>query len=83
VVLPDTPLPQAGLAVEKIRRALSHVRVNGAEAPAFCAAVCDVSLGPTFEVVDGVTEVINRLEASLDRARKDTGKHILISKFAS
>ena len=83
VVLPDTALPQAGLAVEKIRRALSHVRVNGAQAPAFCAAVCDVPLGPAFEVVDGVTEVINRLEASLDRARKDTGKHILISKFAS
>jgi hypothetical protein len=31
--------------------------------------------------VDGVTEVINRLEASLDRARKKGGKRVLISKF--
>jgi diguanylate cyclase (GGDEF)-like protein len=81
VVFPDTALPQAGLAVEKVRRALAQVRVNGADVSIFCAAVCDVPLGPTFEAVDGVTEVINRLEASLDHARKDGGKRVLISKF--
>ena len=82
VVFPDTALPQAGLAVEKVRRALAQVRVNGAEARNFCAAVCDVPLGPNFDAVDGVTEVINRLEVSLDRAHKEGGKRILISKFA-
>jgi tetratricopeptide (TPR) repeat protein/GGDEF domain-containing protein len=82
VVFPDTALPQAGLAVEKVRRALAQVRVNGAEARNFCAAVCDVPLGPDFDAVDGVTEVINRLEVSLDRAHKEGGKRILISKFA-
>jgi len=82
VVFPDTALPQAGLAVEKVRRALAQIRVNGASAPSFCAAVCDVPLGPTFEAVDSVTEVINRLEVSLDRARKDGPKRVLISKFA-
>jgi len=81
VVFPDTALPQAGLAVEKVRRALAQVRVNGAEAASFCAAVCDVPLGPNFDAVDGVTEVINRLEVSLDRAHKEGGKHFLISKF--
>ena len=82
VVFPDTALPQAGLAVEKVRRALAQVRVNSTEASHFCAAVCDVPLGPDMDAVDGVTEVINRLEVSLDRAHKDGGKRILISRFA-
>jgi tetratricopeptide (TPR) repeat protein/GGDEF domain-containing protein len=82
VVFPDTALPQAGLAAEKVRRALAQARANGAEATHFCAAVCDVPLGPSFDAVDGVTEVINRLEASLDRAHKEGGKRILISKFS-
>ena len=81
VVFPDTALPQAGLAVEKVRRAMAQVRMNGAEASSFCAAVCDVPLGPNFDAVDGVTEVINRLEVSLDRAHKEGGKRIQISKF--
>jgi len=82
VVFPDTALPQAGLAVEKVRRAMAQVRVNGTEASSFCAAVCDVPLGPNFDAVDGVTEVINRLEVSLDHAHKGGGKRILISKFS-
>jgi tetratricopeptide (TPR) repeat protein/GGDEF domain-containing protein len=82
LVFPDTALPQAGLAVEKVRRALAQVRVSGMEARNFCAAVCDVPLGPNFDAVDGVTEVINRLEVSLDRTHKEGGKRILISKFA-
>ena len=45
VVFPDTALPQAGLAVEKVRRALAQVRVNGADVSIFCAAVCDVPWG--------------------------------------
>jgi GAF domain-containing protein/tetratricopeptide (TPR) repeat protein len=81
VVFPDTALSQAGLAVEKVKRALAQIPVDGGEAPNFCAAVCDVPLESTFEAVDGVTEVINRLEASLDRARKKGGKRVLISKF--
>ena len=82
VVFPDTALPQAGLAVEKARRAIAQVRVNGAEPSTFCAAVCDVPLAPNFDAVDGVTEVINRLELALDRAHKEGGKRILISRFA-
>jgi GAF domain-containing protein len=81
VLFPDTALPQAGLVVEKVRQALAQVRVDGVNAPDFCAAVCDVPLGPAFEAVDGVTEVINRLEASLDQAHKQGGKRVLISGF--
>jgi diguanylate cyclase (GGDEF)-like protein len=81
IVFPDTALPQAGLAVEKVRRAVAQVRANVSESTNFCAAVCDVPLGQNFDAVDGVTEVINRLESSLDRAHKESGKRILISRF--
>jgi diguanylate cyclase (GGDEF)-like protein len=83
VIFPDTALPQAGLAVEKVRRVMAQVQVNGAEGANICAAVCDVPLGPGFDAVDAVTEVINRLELSMDRARKEGGKRILISKFSA
>jgi len=82
VVFPDTPLSQAALAVEKVRPVLAQIRVNSSGPSNFCAAVCDVPLGPNFDAVDGVTEVINRVEASLDRSHKEGGKRILISKFA-
>jgi hypothetical protein len=68
--------------VEKVRRALAQIRVNGTGVVNFCAAVCDVPLAPDFDAVDGVTEVINRLEASLDRAHREGGKRVLASKFA-
>jgi len=82
VVFPDTALPQGGLAVEKVRRVISQVKPDGAPTPSICAAVCDVPLGANFDAVDGVTEVINRLEASLEQARKEGGKRVLLSKFA-
>jgi GGDEF domain-containing protein/tetratricopeptide (TPR) repeat protein len=82
VVFPDTALPQAGAAVEKVRRSLAQIRVDGREVTNFCAVVCDVPLAPGFDAVDGVTEVINRLEASLDRAHREGGKRVLVSKFA-
>ena len=82
VVFPDTALPQASLAVEKARRVMAQVKTRGAATTTFCAAVCDVPLGPTFDAVDGVTEVINRLELSLDRAQKEGGKRLLISRFS-
>ena len=81
VVFPDTPVPQGGVVLEKLRRAMSQIKVDGAAAPNFCAAICDVQLGRHFDTVDGVTEVINRLEAALDQARKEGGKGVLVSKF--
>jgi diguanylate cyclase (GGDEF)-like protein len=81
VVFPDTALAQGGMAVEKVRRAISQVKVDGTTAPNFCAVVCDVPLGHNFDAVDGVTEVINRLDAALEQARKEGGKRVLLSKF--
>jgi tetratricopeptide (TPR) repeat protein/GGDEF domain-containing protein len=81
IIFPDTALPQGGLAVEKVRRAVAQIKADGTNAPTICAAVCDVPLGPRFDAVDGVTEVINRLDSVLDQARKEEGKRVLLSKF--
>lgn len=81
VVFPDTALPQGGLAVEKLRKVISQVKLDGATAPTFCGAVCEVPVGPSFDAVDSVTEVINRLEAALDQSRKEGGKKVLLSRF--
>lgn len=81
VLFPDTALPQAGLAVEKFRRAVSQIRPDGSNPPNFCAVVCEVQLSSNFDAVDGVTEVINRVETVLDQSRKEGGKRVLVSKF--
>jgi GAF domain-containing protein/tetratricopeptide (TPR) repeat protein len=81
ILFPDTALPQGGLAVEKLRRAVSHVKADGNHSPNFCSAVCEVHLAGPFDSVDGVTEVINRLEAALEQSRKEGGKRVLLSKF--
>jgi tetratricopeptide (TPR) repeat protein/GGDEF domain-containing protein len=81
VLFPDTALPQGGLAVEKFRRAVTQIKPDGSNPPNFCAVVCEVPLSSNFDAVDGVTEVINRLETVLDQSRKEGAKRVLISKF--
>lgn len=81
VVFPDTPLEQSGTTVEKLRKELSELKTNGMQQPTYYASVCDVQLGAGFDAVDGVTEVINRLEATLDLARKEKSRQALVSKF--
>ncbi|HLY60427.1 MAG TPA: tetratricopeptide repeat protein [Terriglobia bacterium] len=81
VVYPDTALPQGGLAVEKLRRAFAQVKPDGKTPPEFCGAVCDVQLGAVFDSVDGITEVINRLDRALEEAHKENGHRVHISKF--
>ena len=81
VVFPDSALEAGKTAVEKLRHGLSQVKLDGVTAPSFCASVCDVQLGSSFDAVDGVTEVINRLEAALEQAHKQGGSQVLVSRF--
>lgn len=81
VVLPDADWSQSAQVAEKICRAVSQIKREGATGSDFCAVVCDVPLGGGFDAVDGVTELINRLETTLDRTRKEGGKGVLLSKF--
>jgi tetratricopeptide (TPR) repeat protein/GGDEF domain-containing protein len=81
VVFPDTTLSQGGAAVDKLRRVIAAVKLDGAAQPDFCWVVCDVPLGLRFDAVDGVTEVVNRLEAVLEEARKEGGEQVMLSSF--
>jgi diguanylate cyclase (GGDEF)-like protein len=81
VIFPDTALPQGGLAVEKLRRLITQVKTDGTSGPNLCCAVCDVPLGLRFDAVDGVTEVINRIEAVMQQARQEGAKRVLLSSF--
>ena len=81
MIFPDTALPQGGLAVEKLRRLITQVKTDGTSGPNLCCAVCDVPLGLRFDAVDGVTEVINRIEAVMQQARQEGAKRVLLSSF--
>jgi tetratricopeptide (TPR) repeat protein/GGDEF domain-containing protein len=81
VLFPDTALPQGGLAAEKFSRAISQIKPDNNNPPRFCSAVCEVHLSDNFDAVDGVTEVINRLESVLEQSRKEGGKRVMLSKF--
>ena len=81
LVFPDTNLEQAGLAIEKLRRVLGQLKLEDHEPLRFCAVMCDVPLDSGFDAVDGVTEVINRLDATLDEVRKDSKHQVIASRF--
>jgi len=81
ICFPDTTAAQAGHAVEKLQDILRTIQFDAGSSLAFCAAICDVPLGPGFDAVDGVTEAINRLESSMDGVREQGGTQILLSCF--
>jgi GAF domain-containing protein/Flp pilus assembly protein TadD len=81
VLFPDTALPQGGLAVEKFSRAIGQITPDNSNPPNFCSVVCEVHLSDNFDAVDGVSEVINRLESVLEQSRKEGGKRVMLSKF--
>ncbi len=81
VLFPGTALAQGALAVEKLRRVLMDIKPDRMEPAGFCSAICDLHVEPSFDAADGTTEVINRLQAAIEQARKQGGKQIVVSPF--
>jgi tetratricopeptide (TPR) repeat protein/GGDEF domain-containing protein len=79
--LPDTPLAHSLAVIEKLREYLRQASLNAHVPPDFCAAVGDLFLGRGFGAVDAVTEIINRLEASMETLRKQPEAGIIVSRF--
>ena len=72
LLLADTGEKNAFLAVEKLRRALSSIRLPGKDhGPALSAGIAEALLVREFEPVDIVTEVVNRVEAALAISKLD------------
>ncbi|MGE5322523.1 MAG: diguanylate cyclase domain-containing protein [Actinomycetota bacterium] len=77
LVLSDTSEKNAFLVVEKMRKVLSPIKIPGVErAPSMSAGIAEAVMQENFDVVDIVTEVINRVEAALDLARTASGKKV-------
>jgi len=74
LVLSDTIEKNAFLVVEKMRKVLAPIRVPGTDrAPSMTAGIAEAVLQESFDAVDIVTEVINRVEHALDIARSEGG----------
>jgi len=70
LLLSDTDEKNSVLAVEKLRRVLSAVRVPDHEkSPTVTAGIAEMVPMPDYEPVDVVTDVINRVEQALSLAR--------------
>jgi diguanylate cyclase (GGDEF)-like protein len=69
IILGDTAEKEALLAVEKLRKLVSDVRLPGKDqAIAFTAGLAEAVMRTSYDPVDIVTEVINRAEQALHDA---------------
>ena len=67
--------------IEKLQAQLSQIPMEADISPRFRAAVGDLFLDPRFDPVDAVTEIINRLETSMETLRRQPEAAILLSRF--
>jgi diguanylate cyclase (GGDEF)-like protein len=69
IILGDTAEKEALLAVEKLRKLISEVRLPGKnQAVSFTAGLAEAVMKPNYDPVDVVTEVVNRAEQALHDA---------------
>ena len=83
VVLPDTPLSGAQMFAEKLKRAVGGLRPpwdGGQLTMSF--AVAEAITRQDFDNEDIVTDLINRVEAGLEEARKRGGNEIVALEMA-
>lgn len=74
LILGDTSDKNAFFVVDKMKRLLSGIRVPVRETPVTATVgIAEAVLHETYDPVDIVTEVINRVEDSLHKARADGG----------
>jgi GGDEF domain-containing protein/tetratricopeptide (TPR) repeat protein len=83
VVLPDTPLSGAQLFAEKLKRSVGGLRPpwDGAQLT-MSFAVAEAVTRQDYDNEDIVTDLINRVEAGLEEARKRGGNEIIALEMA-
>jgi len=71
LVLPDTTAEKAKGVAEKVRKLLATLKLPDRKTSiTFSGGISEAKVRPDFDVVDTVTDVINRAEFSLEEARK-------------
>lgn len=83
VVLPDTPLSGAQTFAEKLKKSVSGLRPpwNGGQLT-MSVAVAEAMTKQDYDNEDVVTDLINRVEAGLEEARKRGGNEIVALELA-
>jgi diguanylate cyclase (GGDEF)-like protein len=83
VVLPDTPLSGAQMFAEKLKRAVGGLRPpwDGGQLT-MSVAVAEAITKQDYDNEDIVTDLINRVEAGLEEARKRGGNEIIALEMA-
>ena len=83
VVLPDTPLSGAQTFAEKLKKSVSGLRPpwSGGQLT-MSVAVAEALTKQDFDNEDVVTDLINRVEAGLEEARKRGGNEIVSPELA-
>src|SRR5205814_7180843 len=72
LILPDTTDKNAFFVVEKMRKALTGFKVSGSERPVTIGVgIAEAVMQGQFEPIDIVTEVINRAEDALEKAKQE------------
>jgi diguanylate cyclase (GGDEF)-like protein len=81
IILGDTAEKEGLLAVEKLRKLLSEVRLPGKDQPIpLCAGLAEAVMRQQYDPVDIVTEVINRAEQALhDALAQGAGKVVALA----
>ncbi len=82
-ILPNTNLAGARTMIEKVFKTAAGVRATwDGGAATFSAVVAEAVARPEFESEDIVTELINRVEASLEQARQQGGDAVVSPEAA-
>ena len=68
LVLPDTKGKDSFFVVDKLRKVLGGIKVGEREGLPLSAGIAEAVLADKMDPVDGVTELVNRLEAALEAA---------------
>lgn len=73
LVLPDTKGKDAFFVVDKMRKVLGMVKIDGKDGLPLTAGIAEAVLEGSIDPADSVTELINRLEAALEAALQEGG----------
>lgn len=73
LVLPDTKGKDAFFVVDKMRKVLGMVKIDGKDGLPLTAGIAEAVLEGNIDPADSVTELINRLEAALEAAQQEGG----------
>ncbi len=73
LVLPDTKGKDAFFVVDKMRKLVGTIKLEGRDGLPLTAGIAEAVLDGNIDPADSVTELINRLEAALEAAQQEGG----------